>query len=223
MLLIGLVTLQGPPGKLAATAPSLQQLDLTDNLIGSWATIISICQQLPSLHLLNLSHNRLQLPARLPDAGLQQLPGLQCLVLNHCNITWQQVRLVVLLLVYGSGWLTSWRQRTTAMLQNEAVVPKGHCTFSAISQCTIKQCCCMHVSCGDVCLQVAVLQSSLPNLQELHAAGNNISSLHVQADNSTSSNHQQQQEHGQEWPPLVGFNSLKVRCCCSRSVHVCET
>jgi hypothetical protein len=70
----------------------LQQLDLTDNLIGSWAAVISICKQLPQLQLLNLSLNRLQLPCSLQHAGLQQLPGLKCLVLNQCNITWQQVR-----------------------------------------------------------------------------------------------------------------------------------
>lgn len=53
---------------------------------------MGICQQLPQLQLLNLSLNRLQLPSSVPDAGLQRLPGLQCLVLNSCNITWQQVR-----------------------------------------------------------------------------------------------------------------------------------
>jgi hypothetical protein len=83
--------LQGPDGKLAETAPSLQQLDLTDNLIGSWATVLSICKQLPGLQLLNLSLNMLQLPCILQDSGVQQLPGLRCLVLNQCNITWQQV------------------------------------------------------------------------------------------------------------------------------------
>lgn len=51
-------------------------------------------------------------------------------------------------------------------------------------------------------MQVAVLQSSLPNLQELHVAGNNISRLHVQQE--------QQQPQQQDWPPLVGFKSLQV-------------
>lgn len=87
---------QGPPGKLASTCPSLQQLDLTDNLLGSWSSAVSICELLPKLQSLNLSHNRLQLPSSFPYAGLQQLPGLQCLVLNHCGITWQQVRMVLL-------------------------------------------------------------------------------------------------------------------------------
>lgn len=84
-------TMQGAAGQLAMTAPSLQQLDLTDNLISSWSTAASACQQLPSLQQLNLSINRLQLPSSLPDAGLQLLPGLHCLVLNECHITWQQV------------------------------------------------------------------------------------------------------------------------------------
>lgn len=55
-------------------------------------------------------------------------------------------------------------------------------------------------------LQVAVLQSSLPHLQELHVAGNAISSLHVQL------------EQQQDRPHLLGFNSLQVgqdlqQCC----------
>jgi hypothetical protein len=87
--------MQGADGKLPATAASLRQLDLTDNLVGSWGTVVSICQQLPQLRQLNLSLNRLQLPRCVPDAGLQQLPGLQCLVLNQCHVTWQQVRLAV--------------------------------------------------------------------------------------------------------------------------------
>lgn len=138
--------MQGPAGELATTAPSLKQLDLTDHLIGSWSTVVSICQQLPHLQLLNLSLNRLQLPNSLPDAGLQQLPGLQCLVLNQCNITWQQV---------------------------------------------------------------AVLQSSMQTLQELHVAGNSISSLHVQLEQPTQQ--QAQHEQQQDWPPLAGFRSLQVR------------
>jgi len=84
---------QGAPGELPAAVPHLQQLDLTDNLIGSWSTVISICQELPQLQLINLTHNKLNLPSSFNCCQQQLLPGLQCLVLNQCGITWPQVHL----------------------------------------------------------------------------------------------------------------------------------
>jgi hypothetical protein len=83
--------LQGPAGALAAAAPNLVQLDLTDNLLSSWDSVSQICRELPQLHVLQLSSNRLALPCSM-CSGVQVLPGLQCLVLNQCSITWQQVR-----------------------------------------------------------------------------------------------------------------------------------
>jgi hypothetical protein len=87
--------LQGPVGALAAAGPNLVQLDLTDNLLSSWDSVCQICSELPQLRVLQLSSNRLALPCSMASAGpcaVQVLPGLQCLVLNQCSITWQQVR-----------------------------------------------------------------------------------------------------------------------------------
>eukprot|EP00878_Enallax_costatus_P024011 GHUV01025598.1.p1 GENE.GHUV01025598.1~~GHUV01025598.1.p1 ORF type:complete len:427 (+),score=132.20 GHUV01025598.1:268-1548(+) len=133
----------GPPGALATTAASLTQLDLTDNLVGSWSTVTDICQQLPNLQLLVLSHNKLSLPNSVDEArqqGAVQLPGLRCLVMNSCSITWQQV---------------------------------------------------------------GVVQSYLPNLQELHVGANNISSLAVDL------NHRQH-DVGVPSSQLAGFMSLQI-------------
>jgi hypothetical protein len=88
------VLLQGPGGALAAAAPNLLQLDLTDNLLSNWASVAQICSELPQLRVLQLSNNRLALPSSVSRGSLQELPGLQCLVLNQCSITWQQVRMV---------------------------------------------------------------------------------------------------------------------------------
>ncbi|KAF6257321.1 hypothetical protein COO60DRAFT_1240608 [Scenedesmus sp. NREL 46B-D3] len=84
----------GPAGALAAAAPNLVQLDLTDNLLSSWDSVRQICSELPRLRVLQLSNNRLALPSSIRSGSpgaVQVLPGLQCLVLNHCSITWQQV------------------------------------------------------------------------------------------------------------------------------------
>lgn len=91
--------LQGPAGALAAAAPNLVQLDLTDNLLSSWGSVAQICSELPQLRVLQLSNNRLALPCSMHSGGpdaVQVLLGLQCLVLNQCSISWQQVRSAVL-------------------------------------------------------------------------------------------------------------------------------
>ncbi|WIA09989.1 hypothetical protein OEZ85_010201 [Tetradesmus obliquus] len=123
----------GPAGALAAAAPNLVQLDLTDNLLSSWGSVAQICSELPQLRVLQLSNNRLALPCSMHSGGpdaVQVLLGLQCLVLNQCSISWQQV---------------------------------------------------------------GVLQRCLPNLLELHVAGNNINSLRLQLDLQ-----EQQQQHAAE-------------------------
>lgn len=66
-------------------------------------------------------------------------------------------------------------------------------------------------------VQVAVLQSSLPNLQELHVAGNSISSLLVRREQPSHDQQQQQQQH--DWPPLEGFRSLQVGSGCQPTRH----
>jgi Leucine-rich repeat (LRR) protein len=63
-------------------------------------------------------------------------------------------------------------------------------------------------------LQVAAVQSYLPNLQELHAAGNHFSSLQVHLEQpsqqETPSQQEQHPQQQQDWPSLAGFKSLQV-------------
>lgn len=82
----------GPDGELAAAAPRLWELDLSDCLLSSWDDAVHIMQQLPALRVLNLSH----MPMAFPNARLSLPPcgtvsGLQTLVLNGCHLTWPQV------------------------------------------------------------------------------------------------------------------------------------
>jgi hypothetical protein len=84
---------------LPAALPSLEELDLTDNLIAHWGFVARLLQALPSLAALNLSSNRLELPpaphmaaAPLPPPLPLQLPSLTTLVLNSCDVSWAQVR-----------------------------------------------------------------------------------------------------------------------------------
>ncbi|MEW5305643.1 MAG: hypothetical protein WDW36_008170 [Sanguina aurantia] len=102
----------GAPSALRATLSAIQELDLTGNLIHSWAFVEQLALALPTLEVLNLSDNLLQLsatprgepssppppplallpPPPLPPPPL--LPGLRALVLNDCGVSWRQVVLL---------------------------------------------------------------------------------------------------------------------------------
>jgi Leucine-rich repeat (LRR) protein len=84
--------LQGCHAQLQAALPSLTELDLSDNLVASWAFVEELTAALPSLAALNLSRNRLALRslAHVATAPLPPLAGLRTLVLNACGVEWQQ-------------------------------------------------------------------------------------------------------------------------------------
>ena len=66
-------------------------LDLSKNLLSSWSTVCEIAKQLPNLKHLGLSENILVLD---DDAfASQSFAPLHTLVLNKCQLTWQQVRI----------------------------------------------------------------------------------------------------------------------------------
>ncbi|KAJ7519701.1 hypothetical protein O6H91_20G051600 [Diphasiastrum complanatum] len=74
-------------GEIKSIVPNIEELDLTGNLLPDWHTVGSICKELTSLRVLDLSCNRLALgPSPLP-----MLSGLKTLVLNRCQVTWKQI------------------------------------------------------------------------------------------------------------------------------------
>ncbi|CAL8471372.1 g10914 [Coccomyxa elongata] len=81
----------GPPGVLHGTAPNLQELSLAANLLASWDEVSRLADELPLLHSLDLSWNRMAFPAAPSDSPEHVFAALRRLVLNHCCIDWEQV------------------------------------------------------------------------------------------------------------------------------------
>ncbi|CAN0928032.1 Tubulin-folding cofactor E [Linum grandiflorum] len=65
----------------------IRELDLTGNLLSEWKDIGTICEQLPSLTALNLSHNLMADVV----TGLPRLSSIRTLVLNCTGVKWTQV------------------------------------------------------------------------------------------------------------------------------------
>ncbi|KAG2487033.1 hypothetical protein HYH03_014279 [Edaphochlamys debaryana] len=86
--LVGMdVSALGNTEEVSTALPSLTQLDLTCNLLSEWAFAEGLAGALPGLTVLNLSENRIRVPAA-PSASLA---GLRVLVLNDCGLGWGQV------------------------------------------------------------------------------------------------------------------------------------
>ena len=83
---------QGPEGELKAHAASIEDLDVSGNLLPMWEEAEKLCQELPRLHTLNLSCNLMQF-ARTRQKG--QYSGMRQLVLNGCNLTLRQVEILL--------------------------------------------------------------------------------------------------------------------------------
>uniref|UniRef100_A0A7N0U8T7 CAP-Gly domain-containing protein n=1 Tax=Kalanchoe fedtschenkoi TaxID=63787 RepID=A0A7N0U8T7_KALFE len=84
------VSSSGVPGQIGSVLLSLRRLDLTGNLLSDWKSIASICEQLPMLSALNLSHNKLSYDV----TGLPMLKNLRIVVLNHTGVQWTQVEVL---------------------------------------------------------------------------------------------------------------------------------
>lgn len=84
--------MQGSPGRLRRLAPKLQDLDLADNLLPSWAEAARLAQELPQLASLDLSHNRMAMPIPGPKPeAMEPLTCLRTLILNRCSLSCQEV------------------------------------------------------------------------------------------------------------------------------------
>jgi len=72
-------------------APKLQDLSLAANLLPSWEEVSRLAEELPQLHNLDLSSNRMAFPAIPVNTLGRRFAALRLLVLNHCCISWDQV------------------------------------------------------------------------------------------------------------------------------------
>ncbi|XP_043197939.1 tubulin-specific chaperone E-like isoform X3 [Amphibalanus amphitrite] len=73
---------------LGQLCPNIEELDLAENLLSSWAAVAEITRQLPKLRILNISENRLAEP----DAALRPaFASLQILMANRQRYTWEEV------------------------------------------------------------------------------------------------------------------------------------
>ena len=82
---------QGNEADLREAVPQLQELDLSDNLISDWQTVMQLSSALPSLACVNLTRNLMAVPgpADLPFWPVNNT--LHTLVLNRCRLNWSQV------------------------------------------------------------------------------------------------------------------------------------
>ena len=76
---------------LHGTAPNLQELSLAANLLATWEEVSRLAEELPLLHSLDLSWNRMAFPAEPSDSPQITFAALRRLILNHCCIGWEQV------------------------------------------------------------------------------------------------------------------------------------
>uniref|UniRef100_A0A061RZB9 Tubulin-specific chaperone e-like n=1 Tax=Tetraselmis sp. GSL018 TaxID=582737 RepID=A0A061RZB9_9CHLO len=76
--------------ELSAACPVLEELDLSGNLLSSWAQVAEVADCLPSLRALNLTGNVLRpTGSTLPRShGMAQL---SVLVLNSTGVSWEQI------------------------------------------------------------------------------------------------------------------------------------
>ena len=76
---------------MATLMPNLEELDLLENLITEWRTVVKIACQLSQLEVLNLSGNRLSLPHSPEASPESRLDGLRRLILKNWKLSWPQV------------------------------------------------------------------------------------------------------------------------------------
>ncbi|KAJ4843912.1 hypothetical protein Tsubulata_034439 [Turnera subulata] len=84
------VSSAGSSTDISAAVPNLKELDLTGNLLLEWKDVGIICEQLPALAALNLSHNLMSHDI----TSLPELKSIRILVLNNTGLTWTQVEML---------------------------------------------------------------------------------------------------------------------------------
>ncbi|MBN3320301.1 TBCE protein, partial [Atractosteus spatula] len=79
----------GPDNEIQQNTPNILSLDLSESLLASWDDVASITRQLIKLRELQLSYNRLRMPAN-PACLSHCFASLKVLVLNNTGITWSE-------------------------------------------------------------------------------------------------------------------------------------
>nr|XP_042134159.1 tubulin-specific chaperone E isoform X2 [Peromyscus maniculatus bairdii] len=80
----------GEQGRIAEACPNIRVVNLSKNLLSSWAEVVLIAEQLNNLEVLDLSENKLQFPSDSPTPT-GTFSNLKILVLNKMGITWAEV------------------------------------------------------------------------------------------------------------------------------------
>ncbi|XP_018025697.1 tubulin-specific chaperone E [Hyalella azteca] len=80
------------PNSLSCLLPRVTDLNLSACLLPHWDAVAVIAKQLPKLHMLDVSENRLAFPED-PDALKPSFTGVQHLIMNHMlpQQSWQQL------------------------------------------------------------------------------------------------------------------------------------
>ena len=78
-------------------------MDLSKNLLSSWNIVCNIGRELPKLKVLNLSENILDIPESFSEKQTSSFLNLNTLILNRCQLTWEQVNSMFLLWCYNQS------------------------------------------------------------------------------------------------------------------------
>ena len=83
----------GPSGALGQTVPSVEELDLSSNLLPGWDAVVPFLEELPRLQVLKL----MNMPLAWPPLEMSSEPSfssLSVLILNKTGVSWSQIEMV---------------------------------------------------------------------------------------------------------------------------------
>ncbi|XP_036392728.1 tubulin-specific chaperone E [Megalops cyprinoides] len=151
----------GPENEIKQTTPNICTLNLSSNLLSTWEDVARITHQLEKLHELDLSHNRLRLPAE-PASLSPSFRGLKVLALNNCALTWMEVL----------EFAPMWPQLKELYLYDNAIT-ELHSPVDVLQSLTLLDLTSNPLTDGSDVLKLA----ELPRLEELRLSNTGLSSL----------------------------------------------
>lgn len=80
----------GPEGQIESQTPNIEELDVSKNLLCSWKAVASITKQLKRLKSLNISDNRLSLPANHSELEVA-FQTVRTLTMNNMTYNWNEI------------------------------------------------------------------------------------------------------------------------------------